>query len=68
VQVIAAVNNLMQFAFHFNAAGSDFASDFSRLANENFFSGELPINRAVNSGTLSVPLKVTPLPITRLLD
>mgnify|MGYP003328179427 CR=1 FL=1 len=50
VQVIAAVNNLMQFAFHFNTAGSDLASDFARLANEDFFSGKLTIDRSINGG------------------
>lgn len=50
MQMVTAVNDLVQFAFDFNGSSSDFAGDFSRLANKDFFRGQLAIYGAVNGG------------------
>jgi hypothetical protein len=50
MQVVAAVNDLVHFAFDLNGAGGDFTGDFSRLANKDFFRGQLSIDGAVDRG------------------
>ena len=49
MQVVAAMDNLVQFTFDLDAAGSDFTGDLAGLAYENFFGSELTVDGAVDS-------------------
>ena len=50
VQVIAAMYDLVQLTFDFDASCRDLARDLARLTNEDFFSGKLTIDRSINGG------------------
>jgi len=48
MQMVTAMDHLMQFAFNFNAASSHFARDFSGLTNKNFLSSQFAVNSTVD--------------------
>ena len=50
VQMVTAMDHLVQLAFDFNTAGRDFAGDLAGLANKYFLSGQFAIDRAVDRG------------------